>query len=199
MDELAALTLKHGQLFGWIAAPDQDHLIQFLPKMAQEFSQPLRIVEVGVFAGSTTRGLTILTGGFVTGIDNWRDVHPESGCHGVNKQEELFWHVLKDHGTDVSKQAKLIVGNSQEVGRHWNEPIDLLFIDGDHSYDGALADIQLFMPHVVKNGYCLIDDYDMADVRRAVADGISLLAWDVLRIPDITGTTGKILVLKRHA
>ena len=186
---------KYGQLFGWIAEPDKPFLVELLPQIAQEFPAPPRIVEVGVFGGGTTRGLLALTGGTVVGIDNWRDVHPESGCHGYNTQEGFFWHVLKDHGQDFSSRAQLIVGNSQEVGARWTDPIDILFVDGDHSYAGALADIQHFAPHVVVGGYCLVDDWDMPEVRRAVVDGFPTSDWQTIRMP--SEPTSKILVLKK--
>lgn len=36
--------------------------------------------------------------------------------------------------------------------------IDLLFIDGDHSFDGALADLRNFAPHVADGGWLLLHD-----------------------------------------
>lgn len=36
--------------------------------------------------------------------------------------------------------------------------IDLLFIDGDHSFEGALADLRNFAPYVAKDGWLILHD-----------------------------------------
>jgi cephalosporin hydroxylase len=38
------------------------------------------------------------------------------------------------------------------------EPIELLFIDGDHSYDGIFGDITNWVPKVMSGGYVVIHD-----------------------------------------
>lgn len=37
--------------------------------------------------------------------------------------------------------------------------VDLLFIDGDHSYKGIKTDFELYFPLVNKNDYIIFDDY----------------------------------------
>ena len=39
------------------------------------------------------------------------------------------------------------------------EPIDLLFIDGDHSYEGVKQDFTNYTKYVKSGGFILIDDY----------------------------------------
>lgn len=39
-------------------------------------------------------------------------------------------------------------------------PLHLVFVDGDHSYDGVLADASLWGPKVVSGGYMLFHDYN---------------------------------------
>lgn len=46
--------------------------------------------------------------------------------------------------------------------------LDCIFIDGDHSYDAVLADLEFWWPKVRKGGQLLGDDYWMGDVARAV-------------------------------
>lgn len=38
------------------------------------------------------------------------------------------------------------------------EIINLLFVDGDHSYNGALSDLVRYTPYVVKDGFVLVHD-----------------------------------------
>ncbi len=47
---------------------------------------------------------------------------------------------------------------SYAIVKSWKEPIDILFIDGDHSYKGVIRDYNLFSPFVRKNGLILFHD-----------------------------------------
>lgn len=48
--------------------------------------------------------------------------------------------------------------DSKELGKEWPTPIDLLFIDGDHTYEGVKADIGAWTPHVKKGGIVAFHD-----------------------------------------
>lgn len=50
------------------------------------------------------------------------------------------------------------VGYSHEVVRSWSAPIDLLFIDGDHLYDGVAQDWRDWHPHVAPGGHVTFHD-----------------------------------------
>jgi predicted O-methyltransferase YrrM len=50
-----------------------------------------------------------------------------------------------------------VLGDSSKIP--WELEIDALFIDGDHSYRGCLADWTRFSPHVRKGGLICFDDY----------------------------------------
>lgn len=97
-----------------------------------------------------------------------------------------FLHNLKAVGLDDDKLVRPIIVNSSQVtwselakSKHLNQEIDLLFIDGDHSFDGALADLRNFAPHVADGGWLLLHDCACAtnrlpheqhkDVSRALA------------------------------
>ncbi|MGB1940695.1 MAG: class I SAM-dependent methyltransferase [Pseudomonadales bacterium] len=51
-----------------------------------------------------------------------------------------------------------IVAPSAVAGRHWRTPLGLVFIDGGHSMDAAVADYETWSPHVVAAGLLLIHD-----------------------------------------
>jgi Methyltransferase domain len=53
------------------------------------------------------------------------------------------------------------VARSQDVGRGWAEPVDLVFIDGDHALESCRADWELFSPHVRPGGVVVFHDARM--------------------------------------
>jgi MMP 1-O-methyltransferase len=53
------------------------------------------------------------------------------------------------------------VERSQEVGRRWAEPVDLVFIDGDHALESCRADWELFSPWVTPGGVVVFHDARM--------------------------------------
>lgn len=69
-----------------------------------------------------------------------------------------------------------ILGNSNTL--HWELPIDVLFIDGDHRYEGCMSDFLNFAPFVVPGGIIVFDDYTQPDyslnaVSRVVSEVMS--------------------------
>jgi predicted O-methyltransferase YrrM len=52
-----------------------------------------------------------------------------------------------------------ILGRSQDVGKYWNIPIDVLFVDGEHDYDSVYWDTFLWSPHVKQGGLLVFHDY----------------------------------------
>ena len=62
-------------------------------------------------------------------------------------------------------EYKIVKGNSQnrdvveEVEKYFPNGIDLLFIDGDHSYKGITEDFKRYFSLVNKGGYIIFDDY----------------------------------------
>jgi predicted O-methyltransferase YrrM len=89
-----------------------------------------------------------------------------------------------------------VIGPSPTVAAHWATPLGLVFIDGGHAFDVALADYEGWARFVVPDGRLVFHDVfeDPADGgqapyevwRRAVADGFTPVS-----------TTGSLRVLRR--
>ena len=58
----------------------------------------------------------------------------------------------------LSEHVSIVRSTSEEAARDWGNPIDLLFIDGDHSYEGVKRDWELFIPHVKPFGVVVFHD-----------------------------------------
>lgn len=63
-----------------------------------------------------------------------------------------------------------IHADSQFTARYWDKgEIDVLYIDGDHEYEGVIKDIISWLPWVKKGGTIIFDDYvDNIGVKRAI-------------------------------
>jgi len=51
-----------------------------------------------------------------------------------------------------------IVGRSETIGRAWQTPLSLIFIDGSHAYESVLKDYQIWSKHLMPGGYLVFHD-----------------------------------------
>jgi predicted O-methyltransferase YrrM len=53
---------------------------------------------------------------------------------------------------DLSAWVEVHQGTAETIGENWNEPIDMLFLDGDHSPEGARSAYESWAPHLKMGG-----------------------------------------------
>jgi|GEM_PF-6440120 len=75
------------------------------------------------------------------------------------------------------KNVIQILGDSSTIP--WELPIDVLFLDGDHTEEGCTADCVRYLPFVVKGGIICFDDYTQENnpnngVKKVVTDLLNL-------------------------
>lgn len=136
-----------------------DHLLD----LVENTIRPGRILEIGSYEGGTLWHW-LQVADLVVAVDD--------ACR--NKDEWLNWaddtgadlHVVhgSSHDPDIIKRV-LALG-----------PFDMVFIDGDHTYDGALQDFVSYLPMVAESG-CVVfhdilprPDYGVAEVWASVKD-----------------------------
>lgn len=105
----------------------------------------------------------------------------------TGEYEHRFERNVAEYGKRITK----VKGKSNELlaSKPWQQPTkrgtyDLIYIDGDHSYEGAKADAELAYPLLKKGGVMIFDDYnnDQFGVRRAVDEFLeSVSGFEVLR------------------
>jgi predicted O-methyltransferase YrrM len=110
------------------------------------------LVEIGVMHGVTTARLRRVMNdeGAVTGIDP----HPP-GRLGVSFER---WIALREVSRHPRGRAVLLRCRSQEAAENWATPIDFLFIDGDHSWDGIDLDWRCWSGFVEPGGVIALHD-----------------------------------------
>jgi predicted O-methyltransferase YrrM len=110
------------------------------------------LVEIGVMHGATTALLRSVMApeGVVTGIDR----HPP-GKLRVSFERLVARHELARYPRG---SAVLLREWSHDAARHWTTPIDFLFVDGDHSWNGLERDWRDWTPHLVPGGVVALHD-----------------------------------------
>lgn len=67
-----------------------------------------------------------------------------------------FLKTISDFGLD--DVVIPIIGHSAIIGRLWETPLSLLFIDGSHAYEAVLNDFDIWAPKLIRGGYLLFHD-----------------------------------------
>lgn len=137
---------------------------------------PKEAVVVNIGAGAGTSALAILEARPDLTSRFWTvDISPSGPYGGLENERNAF-----DGAGMVAPNQ--ILGDSKDIGVTWTMgEIDLLFIDGDHSYDGCMGDIVSWIDKIKPGGYVLIHDYDRdvwPEVKRASDDGM-IWFWPV--------------------
>jgi predicted O-methyltransferase YrrM len=125
-----------------------------LKELAQMLPDKPIVINIG--AGAGTSGMAFLESRpdlFLFTVD----VQKEGSPTGSLESEEV---VLKDAGYWYQGRNAQIYGDSKDVGREWSLwQVNMVFIDGDHSYEGCAGDIRAWLPHVKPGGIMAIHDY----------------------------------------
>ena len=125
-------------------------------------------VEIGRFNGGSTLllGVAVGQGGKLISID-------------ISPQDDTLLDCILQKAR-VRDRVELIVGDANEVNR--TAPIDFVFIDGDHSYDGARRDHNKWGRLVRLGGFVI--HHDMGNGRRFSTQWTELarLRSDILKV-----------------
>jgi len=92
----------------------------------------------------------------------------------------------------IERQVEIIRDVSERAAARWMLPIDMLFIDGDHSYAGVKRDWELFSPFVVPFGVVVFHDtlWDLKPDARYARDDMGVPAFvEELRLAGYPVTT----------
>lgn len=122
---------------GW-CEPDELGELRAAARAAKE-----PFVEIGSYHGRST--LALAEFGVTYAIDP----------HTAFDSWEAFCANTGDNPNIIPVREK-----SKDALKHVPEKFGLLFIDGDHSYDGVRADLFSYVPRLENRGYLIIHDFD---------------------------------------
>lgn len=141
-------------------------------------------VEIGSYLGASScflaAGASEIRGGAkVYCVDTWNNESMSEGPRDT-------WLEFKENTFRYRTIIVSLRGHSVEVARDFHEQIDLLFIDGDHSYEGCRADVAIWLPHLKPGGLVIMHDYGWAEgVKKVVQEFISPRATKAGRLQNL--------------
>ena len=127
------------QATGWLTREERDALFFYASKVCSVRGSETSILNIGVEYGASIVCLRAgCPAGHLVGVDI-----------DLSKREP-----------DIFDMAIWLKEDSRETVKRWTAPLDLVFIDGDHSEGGVENDLG-FLPFVRTDGYVLFHDcYD---------------------------------------
>lgn len=156
------------------ATPDEIGMA--LADLASQVPFDQEIVELGVFQGRTALimawGARQGQGAHVTGIDPW-DLPGNVYDPPFTDAESKAWAEYRIRELGYGDSITLIQAFSHNVADLWrnplisaiyvDQPVGLLYVDGDHTKEGARRDIEAWAPHLAPGAVIAVDDYGHPD------------------------------------
>jgi predicted O-methyltransferase YrrM len=131
------------------------------------------VVEIGCYAGKSTAVLGC--------VAKYKDLHfvcvdnfstPGDGIRKGNDMRDLFLRNMES----VGARFQLEYDFSHMVAKRFDKPIDLLFIDGDHTEVMLTVDCDYWLPKVRQDGIVIFHDYNSSwQGVKKVVDSLGLI------------------------
>lgn len=102
---------------------------------------PDLVLEIGIRSGVSSKFL----------MQGMAESSFEGEYHGCDINENIVRH-------EICKNTTFHIMKSDDLAKIWNKPIDVLFIDGDHSYEQVKKDYENFIKYVNINGFIFFHD-----------------------------------------
>ena len=138
-----------------------DNEARFLGTLAACTPAQGAIVEIGSFKGKSTVMLASVAAKYGQGPVVAIDPHEGLSYLDIEMPDQdptfdEFLGSIKSAGVEEHVEVRRAL--SCDVGKDWNRPIRLLWIDGDHSYRGCKEDFDLFSPYLADGAVVALHD-----------------------------------------
>jgi predicted O-methyltransferase YrrM len=153
----------------------------------------LNYVEIGCYAGGSSCLVSQRKNTNIFSIDLGTPISPEIPKNNFTKfniHENKYEYIQgNSHLSETLEKLKKLITD-----------IDILFIDGDHTYSGVKKDFEMYSPLVKRGGYIIFDDYNdhkfSPDVKKYVDDLLPQLnKYEIIGcLPNLYGARPKELI-----
>lgn len=134
------------------------------------------VVELGAWVGLTTSYLAtachLRGAGVVHAVDTFAGTKEDDSKYpSVQRFGGSTLQAFRDQLDRIGLRGQVheMIGLTTDAARDYRgDPIRVLLIDADHSYNGVRGDFEAWFPHVAPNGLVIFHDYAMAPVARFV-------------------------------
>lgn len=145
----------------------------FLYKIARSLRENATIVEIGSYLGASASFLACAAkekNHKVYCVDTWKN-------EGMSEGERDTFDKFCENIKPLKDYVHILKGKSVDTVKTFNKKIDLLLIDGDHSYDAVKIDVESWLPRVRDSGIVIFHDIGWAEgVKRIVNEYIKPIA-----------------------
>jgi hypothetical protein len=107
-----------------------------------------------------------------------------NGIQSTGQNNYIHNNYIKGSSHDLETFNKL---------REFVDEIDILFIDGDHSYDGVILDFEMYSKLVKSGGYIIFDDYNDYQYSPKVKPAVDNIVSNLKNSYNIIGTVKNTL------
>ncbi len=137
----------------FMRSEEPEMLVHFVSKLPENPT----IFEIGTFRGLSAVLIAKSRNCFIITIDPHIGIENSS----LGSTEEMARANFKRFGVETQIHHQKI--SSQDF--NLNCEVDMLFIDGEHSYKGVSHDYYKFQKFVKKGGYIVFHDYEFKDIK----------------------------------
>jgi predicted O-methyltransferase YrrM len=118
-----------------------------------------RVVEIGVYEGASALALcrALAATAELHLIDPFGH-HVDALPAGWGATEWATRRVVRRAVAGGGPRVVWHIARSHEVAERWNDPVDVVFIDGDHSAEACALDWDAWSPFVVPGGHVVFHD-----------------------------------------
>jgi predicted O-methyltransferase YrrM len=141
----------------------------------RQFPTGSRFIEVGSWLGRSAAlmGVEIENSGkdieFVC-VDPWEDGGPDlRDTQYFRCLDAPVYEIFQRNVAPIAHRLKAMKMESVEASRWFpDQSVDFIMLDGDHSYDAVMKDIEVWLPKMKKGGTMAGDDFTWPGVETAV-------------------------------
>jgi len=169
---------KYNKIFTHLTPEEKLNLLN-LSKGLQKNSV---LVEIGSYLGASSCYISMGAknkNNKLYCVDTWQNDAMTEG------KRETF-DVFKENTADFSDTIRPLRGKSDEVAATFDQQIDFIFFDGDHSYEGIKTDWDKWSPKLKKGAVVIFHDWGWAEgVIKVINEDVKPLVKNENSLPNM--------------